>query len=92
MTIEVTDINIKIGQKKVSLSPEQARELMKVLEALLGGPEPKVVERVIERPWRWWYVNTPYTQPAKWTDGITTVWGNTTANNDAGSYTLTLDQ
>ena len=91
MTIEVTDINIKIGQKKVSLSPEQARELMEVLEALLGGPEPKVVERVIERPWRWWYMNTPYIQPTTWGND-TTAWGNDTTAGDAGSYTLTLNQ
>ncbi len=89
--IEITDITIKIGQKKVTLSPEQAHELKDALEALLGGPEPKVVERIIERqPWRWWYVNVPYTQPARWE--YNTWIDNITTSNDAGSYTLTLAQ
>ena len=91
MAIEITDITIKMGQKKVTLSPDEARELMEALEMLLGAPEPKVVERIIERnPWRYWSWGTysPNTT-AKWTDvtGITT---SNNVSNDAGSYTLTL--
>ena len=90
MTIEVTDINIKIGQKKVSLSPEQARELMEVLEALLSS-EPKVIERIIERPYRYWAWNTSPTWAVS-SPNTTGQWRNITTNNDAGSYTLTLNQ
>ena len=93
--IEITDITIKIGQKKVTLSPDEARELMEALEMLLGAPEPKVVERIIERsPWRYWYTSPTWAVSApgtmgNWTDatGITT---GDSISNDAGSYTLTL--
>lgn len=79
MEIKVSEVVIEIGTKKVSLTPDQARELRDALSQLLGAEKEIVKEREHNYPnpypWRWW---TVYPQ-----------WG-TISNAETGSYTLTF--
>lgn len=59
--IKIQNINIKIGDKTLSLSPDDARELKDILNNLLGGE--KVVEKEVVKwyPYSYpqWYVTSP---------------------------------
>jgi hypothetical protein len=57
---KVTKIVIQIGDDELSLSPDAARELLQVLQSLLGEKEPEVkyVPYPVDRPvypYRYWY-------------------------------------
>jgi hypothetical protein len=77
--IGVSKIVIQIGDKEVSLTIEQVKELSAALSSLLGS------EKIIERWYpRYWYA-----------DGGTTVYGNTTVGvttntDDANGICYTL--
>jgi hypothetical protein len=79
--IGISKVVIQIGDKEVTLTVEQVKELSAALSALLGS------ERIVEKWYpRYWYAD----------GGIitTNVYGNTslgvTTNQDGSCYTLTL--
>jgi hypothetical protein len=80
--IGVSKVVIQLGDKEVSLTLEQVKELSAALSALLGS------EKIVERWYpRYWYVDGGIT--------TTTVYGNTTlgvtTNADDGCYILKLN-
>lgn len=58
--IEVRKIDIKIGDKTISLKPEQAKELKKILNEMF---EEKVVHEHHHEYHRYWWNWPAYTQP-----------------------------
>jgi hypothetical protein len=77
--IEVSKIDIKIGDKTISLRPEQAKELKKILNEMFEESHDKVIHEH-----RYWWWNQPYyTNPYPyWT--ITA--GSTLGNSATGGY------
>jgi len=90
--IEVEQITIKIGKKQLTLSQEQANELLEVLAKLLGKPQ--TVEKIIERPypyWRYWYVTSPTYPNWTWTGSGTSFGNSNTTGIVPSKYTVTLN-
>ena len=65
--VQIKKIVIRIGDKEATLTPEDAKELMEVLEGLMGKKEvvkeyiayPIYVPPVVSTPYiPWWGVNT----------------------------------
>lgn len=90
--IEVKKIDIKIGDNTISLKPEQAKELKKILNEMFEESHDKTIHHY------WW--NYPiYTQP--WTPNWTITCGGTsyvdstsacsTTNAVTGNVTLCLN-
>lgn len=57
--IELKNIEIKVGEKTLNLSLEQARELKSILTELL--PDCKVITEPIYIPARPWWYDYPFT-------------------------------
>lgn len=85
--IAVTKIEIKIGGKTLSLTPEEMNELKDILNETFPNPAPAtypapiIIERpYYERPWRRWDVTWGTTtdgQPGQTMCLASTGWGNT---------------
>jgi len=79
--VEIKNIEIQIGKKSLTLSPEEARDLKEALDKLY--PSPKVIRESIPYPypvypkpytdpwWRYtWYDNTSTVAPLTVGDGV----------------------
>jgi len=81
--VKVSNINIKIGKKEVTLTLEEAKELRELLNETFGDketmyvPNPYPVYPIWERPCRWYYWDVTYHTTN--TDGENT-WGRSTDN------------
>lgn len=78
MEIKVSEVVVEIGNKKVSLTPDQARELRDALNQLLGESK-EIVKEYVPYPYQ------PY--PYRWWT-IYPTWTNT--NTNTGSYTINM--
>lgn len=61
---EITQINIRIGEKDIPLSLNEAKELMHILQDLFGENKPATVVPIpypVEVPRRWRYWDYPGT-------------------------------
>src|SRR6476659_8351518 len=93
--VEVAKIDIKIGDKTISLKPEQAKELKKVLNEMFEESVDKVVHE--HRYW-WnypWYTRTPTVTLPQWTiscggNNTTSVYSSDISQN-ASNVTLCLN-
>lgn len=57
--VRISKINIKIGDKEISLSLDEAQELRQILDETFGKRviypyQPLIIERPVVRPWQWW--------------------------------------
>ena len=79
--VKISKIVVKIGDKELNLSLEEARELQNILENLFASKEIKVIRDIEYIPYR---VNIPYTPPNPiW-------WCTTTSASNSAQYTLTI--
>jgi hypothetical protein len=60
MTVSISRIVIAIGDKEISLTPDEAKDLRDALDTVLSSKPQQVVERIIEQP-RW--IPLPYIPP-----------------------------
>jgi uncharacterized membrane protein len=65
-SVEIKKIVIKINDTELSLSPDDARELKKILDELIGTKETVYVPSYPHYP-IYWYYEQPMTQPYRWT-------------------------
>jgi hypothetical protein len=84
MSVKINKVVLKIGEKEVNLSVDDAKELMRLLMDTFGEKETKVITipQIIERevyPWEIHYIPPYYYPPWKVT------WGGTTAGYSTGT-------
>jgi hypothetical protein len=74
---ELTKIVIDLEEQKIELTPEQAKELKEILNDLFGEKvvTKEIVERIIERPRRYWYYEW-------YPNGTYKPWGTSVSYND----------
>lgn len=88
--VEITEIVLKMGKTKVSMSLEDAKKVFHVLEKLFGVKIEKEYYPVYERPWRWYYrydYQKPYIYWSTTSIGSTAS-GNSNHFNDSPKFTL----
>lgn len=68
--VEISKINIKIGDKEIPLTLEEAQELRQILDETFGQkmvvyPSPPIyIERPYPRPWRYWDTSVTWSNTA----------------------------
>lgn len=82
--IAIENIDIKIGNKTISLKPEQAKELKRILNEMF---EEKVVH---EHHWNKYWWNYPYVTPLWTATCDVTTSGTLTNSTDYNSGNVTL--
>ena len=106
-SIELKRLVIKIGDKELNLTPDEAKSLKGILDELFE--ESEKIERIIVQPYPYPYYPVIYYEPYKWTktytypqityttpvsvsSGIGNVSTWYTSCNDGGTFTCTCGQ
>ena len=89
--VKVSNISIKIGKNKITLTLDEAKELKELLNETFGDKETVYIPQpypIYERPWRWEYWDVYYTPLQHWTYDNTSDNVNWSSSGSSITYTL----